>query len=167
MSWIVAGRGWWWWLALAVVASLPLIWLYVQARLAGPPPQLGVHGGRLAACPDKPNCVSTQAESPDQRAEPISCRGSSPEVLAAVRQVIEAMPGGVVVVEDPAGGYLRAEFRSRLFGFVDDVELLLDPVRNELHFRSASRVGYSDLGVNRARMERFRSAFQSLPEQAP
>lgn len=154
-------------LALLVVASLPLIWLFVQARLAGPPPQLGLRSGRLAACPDKPNCVSTQAESPDQRAEPIPCRGSSSEVLAAIRKVVEAMPGGAVVSVDPASGYLHAEFRSLVFGFVDDVELLLDPVRHELHFRSASRVGYSDLGVNRARMERFRREFLALPEQAP
>jgi uncharacterized protein (DUF1499 family) len=59
-------------------------------------------------------------------------------------------------------GYLHAEFRSRLLGFVDDVEFSIDEAEQLIHFRSASRVGYSDLGVNRKRMEEFLRRYKDL-----
>ena len=61
---------------------------------------------------------------------------------------------------------LTAEYRSLIFRFIDDVDFLLDEKEGVIHFRSASRVGYSDLGANRKRMERIRKAFQAEQEKA-
>ena len=70
------------------------------------------------------------------------------------------MPEATIIEEQD--DYLYAEFRSRIFRFVDDVEFAVDNENNEVHFRSASRVGHSDLGVNRARMERIQREFSQI-----
>ena len=81
---------------------------------------------------------------------------AAPEVAwQAVRELVAATPRTTIVKEEP--WYLRAEARSRLLRFVDDLELALDPEQGLLSVRSASRVGYSDRGVNRRRVERLRS----------
>jgi uncharacterized protein (DUF1499 family) len=76
------------------------------------------------------------------------------DVLEIARSVCDALPGSNFVVHE--GDYIRFEFRSRVFRFVDDVELLWDPIRRELHFRSASRAGHSDMGVNRRRVDEIK-----------
>ena len=79
------------------------------------------------------------------------------KAIPALRGVVESLPRTrVVSVTD---SYLHAEFRSRIFGFVDDVEFLVDAGAGAVHVRSASRTGYSDLGVNRKRVEEIRAAF--------
>ena len=118
-----------------------------------PPENLGVVDGRLAACPDSPNCVSTQTSDASKRMEPIDVSGAAGNVLERVANVINRQPRSRIV--EQTDHYLHAEFTSMLFRFVDDVEFFLDDERRQLHFRSASRVGYSDLGANRRRMERL------------
>ena len=77
--------------------------------------------------------------------------------MQRIKELVEEMPRTkIVTVED---NYLHAEFRSSVFRFVDDVEFLVDPKERAIHFRSASRVGYSDLGVNRRRMEQIQKGF--------
>ena len=76
-----------------------------------------------------------------------------------LRKVIESMPCARIV--SATGEWLRAEFTSRLFGFVDDVEAKVDRDRRVIDIRSASRTGYWDLGVNRSRVETIREAFES------
>lgn len=106
----------------------------------------------FASCPDTPNCVSTQAPSEDKvhYMEPIPYTGLGETIHKRLLATIEAMPGSTVKVNAP--DYIRAEFRSRIFHFVDDVEVYLDEMQQLIHFRSASRLGESDLGVNRRRM---------------
>lgn len=130
--------------------------LWVLARTASPPADLGVHNGKLAPCPSRPNCVSSQADPSDQVhfLPPIPYAGELSQIHARLRQVLMAQPRVTIRRDEP--GYLHAEFKSKLFGFVDDVEFLLDPRTGQIHFRSASRVGYSDLGANRARIEAIR-----------
>ena len=118
------------------------------------PSNLGVIDGRLADCPASPNCVSTQAADADHRMEPIPFAGSPDETMQRIEAVIAEMTQTKIVTTE--GNYLHAEFRSALFRFVDDVEFLIDPESQLVHFRSASRVGHSDLGVNRRRMEEIR-----------
>lgn len=114
---------------------------------------------RLAPCPKTPNCVSTQSVDGRQRAAPLPFRGGAEETRRRLLAVLEAWPRTrIVAVEDD---YLRAECTSLLFRFVDDVELLLDERERVVHFRSASRVGHSDLGANRRRMRALRRAFLS------
>ena len=124
------------------------------------PTYLGVKDGRLARPRSTPNCVSSQAEPADAEhyIAPIPFKGSAPEAIAAARKAVESMPRAIVIRHE--GNYLYAEFRSRVMGFVDDVELTYDEKAGVLHVRSASRLGRRDFGVNRARVERLRSRIE-------
>jgi uncharacterized protein (DUF1499 family) len=115
------------------------------------PGNLGVMGGRLAPCKRTPNCVSSQADPSDAEhyIAPIAFRGNA---IAGVRKAVEAMPRATVISEKE--NYLCAEFRSKLLGYVDDVEFFFDG--NAIHVRSASRLGRRDFGVNRKRIEEIR-----------
>jgi uncharacterized protein (DUF1499 family) len=120
-------------------------------------PRLGPVGGRLAPCPDSANCVYTHAADDLHRMDPLPCKGTPEEALARLRAVLASQPRVRIVTATDT--YLHAEWTSPLFRFVDDVEFLIDLEQNVIHFRSASRVGRSDLGSNRRRMEAFRQAF--------
>jgi uncharacterized protein (DUF1499 family) len=137
---------------LGGVAMLALLSLF-----AGRPPDLGVKDGRLAPCPNSPNCVCTLATDDAHRIEPLAYDGTAEEAMARLKAALAALPRTRVVTETP--DYLHAECTSLVFRFVDDVEFLIDRGRKVIHFRSASRVGRSDLGVNRRRMEALRQAF--------
>jgi uncharacterized protein (DUF1499 family) len=120
------------------------------------PANLGVRDGRLAACPNKPNCVSSQAASAKHRIEPYRLGGDPAAAMRRVRAAVEATPGARVI--ESRTDYLYAEFETPLLGFVDDVEFYC--TGREIHIRSASRLGHSDLGVNRKRMESLRKAIE-------
>jgi uncharacterized protein (DUF1499 family) len=138
--------------------------LYLVVMMVGcsgtRPTPTGVTGGRLSACPASPNCVSSQSQDRKHAVEPLRYKGTAEQ---AMKLLIEALLGmkrvRIVTTEER---YLHAEFASALFRFVDDVEFLLDDGTNTIHVRSASRVGYSDLGVNRRRVEAIRSRFDTL-----
>lgn len=108
----------------------------------------------LADCPDIPNCVSSQASNPSQRVEPFACGGSCSETLSQLEAILLSMSDASIVVATES--YVRVEFTTTLFRFVDDLELLADPETKVLHVRSASRVGTWDLGLNRRRVETLR-----------
>ena len=126
---------------------------------SGAAPTLGARDGRLAPLPRRPNAVSSQADDPGRRVAPLHYAGDADAAWHRLRSVVEAMPRSRVVREE--SGYLHAEFTSRIFRFVDDLELLLDEDARVIHVRSASRVGHSDLGANRRRVEALRRAFES------
>ncbi|MDH5222036.1 MAG: DUF1499 domain-containing protein [Betaproteobacteria bacterium] len=125
------------------------------------PNYLGVKHGRLARPRSTPNCVSSQADPADggHYIEPIRFEGSALEAIAAARNAVESMPRGTVIRHE--GNYLYAEFRSRVMGFVDDVEFTYDEKARALHVRSASRLGRGDWGVNRARVEALRARIEA------
>lgn len=110
---------------------------------------------RLRSCPSSPNCVSTQAQDEGHAIAPFRYRKSRVEAKESLKAIVQAMPRTKLVEEDES--YLHYEFTSLLLRFVDDVEFLLDDENKTIHFRSASRTGYGDLGVNRKRMEEIRS----------
>jgi uncharacterized protein (DUF1499 family) len=89
--------------------------------------------------------------------EPIPYNGSPAQVRQRLLEVLRRYPRTRIVRQEP--DYLKAECRSRIFGFVDDVELVFDDEARLIHFRSASRLGYGDHGVNRNRMKEIRAAF--------
>jgi uncharacterized protein (DUF1499 family) len=124
------------------------------------PTYLGVKDGRLARPRSTPNCVSSQADPADRQhyIEPIRFKGTALEAIAAARKAVEGTPRATVIRHE--GNYLYAEFKSRLMGFVDDVEFTYDEKAGVLHVRSASRLGRSDWGVNRARVEQLRSRIE-------
>ncbi|MCB9161798.1 MAG: DUF1499 domain-containing protein [Caldilineaceae bacterium] len=115
--------------------------------------------GRFAPCPDSPNCVSTQATDAEHGIDPYTFTGDAAAAKSALLAVINAMPRTKIVAE--TDDYLHVEFRSRIFRFVDDVEFFIDDGDKTVQFRSASRLGYSDMGVNRKRMEEIRAKFDA------
>jgi uncharacterized protein (DUF1499 family) len=128
------------------------------SMMSGPPGNLGVDNGRLPDCPATPNCVSTQTESNRHRMMPIAFQGSGKDAFERLKLAISRSFTRVKLTEEK-NNYLRYEFSSLLFRFVDDVEFLLDNEKQLIHFRSASRVGYSDLGANRRRMTKITEEF--------
>ena len=136
---------------------LVIVSLVVLSATARRPKTLGMRDGRLAPCPDSPNCVSTQTEREEIRMEPMPIVGDPADVHSRLRSVVAAMPRARIITADD--DYLHAEFTSALFRFVDDVEFFVDREQRVIHFRSASRVGQSDLGVNRKRMQAIAQAY--------
>lgn len=121
---------------------------------------IGAKNGRLAPCPSSPNCVCSDVEDQAHSIAPFALAAGPAEAWAALRAEIAARPRTrIVTITDD---YLHAEERSRIFGFVDDIEFHLRPAERIIAVRSASRVGYSDFGVNRRRVEEVR---QVLREQ--
>ena len=110
----------------------------------------------LKPCPASPNCVSSLAgEDSAHHVMPLSWSGDLAQAKAKLRQAVLTAGDATFVAEGDT--YWHIEFRSRVFRFVDDVEFLFDLENKLIHVRSASRVGYSDLGVNRKRVEWIRS----------
>lgn len=125
--------------------------------LSQPATQPGILDGKLAPCPDSPNCVCSQDQSELHQIAPLQFTDTTAEARQHLQDVLKQLPGCQIVAQD--GDYLRAEFRSSVFGFVDDVEFLFDSRQNVIQVRSASRIGHSDLGVNRKRIETIRTLF--------
>ena len=113
------------------------------------PNNFGVKDGKLAACPGTPNCVNSQSNDAQSKIEPLPAQS-----IAEIKNAIASMDRATIIEE--TDNYLYAEFKSKLMGYVDDVEFYLDDA-NTVQVRSASRLGKSDLGVNRKRVEEIRS----------
>ncbi len=121
------------------------------------PSNLGACDGKLAPCPHTPNCVSSQSTDSIHQIAPLSYNSTPEKALADIKSVVESLPRTKIITEKD--NYLYAEFKSALLGFIDDVEFYLDSNANFIHVRSASRLGQSDLGVNRKRIETIREKF--------
>jgi uncharacterized protein (DUF1499 family) len=126
------------------------------------PDLLGVRDGRLAPCPTSPNCVSSQMPVDDAEHNvvplpfPAAAQGDARAAWRMLERAVRALDRvTIVTLRDD---YLHAEVASALMGFIDDLECLLDAASGTIQVRSASRVGYSDLGVNRRRVEALRAA---------
>ncbi len=110
----------------------------------------------ISPCPQSPNCVSSAGAPSNKKLRPIPFKTTASEAQARLRSILEDM-GGEIAQERKR--YIHALFRSKIFGFVDDVELWLDEHNRVIHFKSASRTGWYDFGVNRKRVEAIRTAF--------
>jgi len=126
-------------------------------------PRTGLSDGKFLPCPSSPNCVSSMAAAPEGFAEPIDYSGLTRETARGKLTAILDSENDCRIVEEKETGdgsiYIHAEFRSKFFRFVDDAEFLFPENTRVIHVKSASRVGYSDMGVNRKRIERLRSRF--------
>lgn len=132
------------------------------------PTDLGVHQGKLKPPSATANSVSSQAalypDHPQRRyadIAPLALRGDGLATLARLQHVVAAMPGARIVDSTP--DYLYAQYTTSIMQFVDDVEFWYDPKAQVIQVRSASRVGESDLGVNRKRVEAVRQALADQP----
>jgi len=121
------------------------------------PTNLGMREGKLSPCPESPNCVSSQSTDERHFIAPLSYDGSRAEARDKLVSIVQSMKRSSIISKEDT--YIHAEFTSALFRFIDDVEFYFDDTAKTIHMRSASRVGYSDLGVNRKRIEAIRSKF--------
>ncbi len=140
---------------LAVLIVLVILFIVARILVARQPAptNLGVQNGQLQPCPNTPNCVSSQAPQNDAEhfMAAIPYTGDATFMMSQLLKVLAAQPPSTVIKQD--SNYLHAEFRSRMFRFVDDVEFFIDDTNKLVHFRSAARLGKGDMGVNRKRME--------------
>ncbi|MCW8943375.1 MAG: DUF1499 domain-containing protein [Sedimenticola sp.] len=140
-------------IALFVIMLLVIIVMSKVGKAAG------LTGGILSQCPDKPNCVCSE-DTHDGRHSitPLAFPQKTPvHIVTLLKQSIEEMGGDL---QQENENYLAAEFTSKLLRFVDDLEIRIDQSEKVIHIRSASRVGYSDLGVNRKRVELLKDIFR-------
>lgn len=114
-------------------------------------PTLGVTDGKLAPISKKPNNVSTQTDVDEKRVTPWPFKGSQEETMAAIKAAVNTYGGATVQTE--TADYLYVIFTTSLMKYHDDAEFWLDAENQVVHFRSASRAGYSDMGLNRKRFD--------------
>ena len=143
----------------AVVAALLVVWAggFAYLSYSAKTPDVRLQAGRLRPCPQTPNCVSSESTDPQSRIEPLRFKGSAQKAWADLASSIRALDGTIV---DERDGFLWATFTSRIFRFVDDMEFRLVADAGVIQLRSGSRVGKSDMGVNRERVERLRKLFE-------
>jgi len=137
-----------------------IVSLFALCGCSGNVPDLGVNNGKLTVCPDSPNCVSSQAEDEAHYIAPISFDGTLKEAKTRLLEILKGETRIKILVN--RDDYIRAEFTSAVFRFVDDVEFYLSEQKTAntvIDVRSASRIGHSDLGANKKRIERIRSQF--------
>jgi uncharacterized protein (DUF1499 family) len=135
-------------------AVIPAIMLLASCTAMKKPSDIGLTNGRLSPCPSSPNCVSSDAQDEAHRIDALQLAADPAKVWTALKETLAVRPRTriVTVTED----YLHAQEKSRIFGFVDDIEFHLRSAERIIAVRSASRVGYSDFGVNRKRVEKIR-----------
>lgn len=157
-----------WFIALLVFVITALLFLAGQLGMlkGATPSDLGLKDGRLKPPARTPNSVSSQADLyPDHpqaqyaAIAPLEYQGDAKTAMTKLVRVVQAQPGTVIVSQ--TDGYLYAQSTTRLLRFTDDVEFWLDTANNEIHVRSASRIGRKDFGVNRQRIETIRAQFQA------
>ena len=145
-------------IVLYIISSVLLtVWSCVSN-----PPKVALVDGKLRPCPNSPNCVSSESDRPSSRVEPLTFQGPSEVAWGGLKETIREMGGKI---EEEHDGYLWATFTSRIFRFVDDVELRMVSTNGTIDVRSGSRVGYSDLGVNRRRVEKLRALFNQKKDK--
>lgn len=142
--------------SMVTIGIALLFILGIMSRSGSAP---GWVNGRLAPCTDKPNCVCSEYKSDTPHyIEPISLVPTEPAPMLLLKNIISEMGGAVQTGNDT---YLAATFTSAMFRFVDDLELRVDSDRQQIHIRSASRIGYSDMGVNRQRVMELKRLYQA------
>ncbi len=151
------------WVAVLLAGFLILLGvMIVGSWFAGKPAGLGIHAGRLAKCPDSPNCVCSQDDRDSHHIAAFSYQGDGDAAFSRLIELIEAHPRTRIVTR--TDDYLHVEFTTAILRFTDDVEFLLQNEKKQIQVRSASRIGYSDLGKNRKRVEALRAAFEAKAE---
>jgi len=124
------------------------------------PDNLGLKNNLLLTCPKSPNCVLSQASDQKHQIHPIHYTSSVEIAKERLNQVILSMVDTRIITQNKV--YWHVEFTTRWLRFVDDVEFYFPEYEALIHLRSASRLGYWDLGVNRKRVEKIRSRFEEL-----
>jgi uncharacterized protein (DUF1499 family) len=135
--------------------AMAILWATTSACAAEGLGKLGATDKTLAPCPASPNCVSSQDSDEGHRIAPLSFSGDPDAAFARLLQLLRQRRDTTIL--EASDSSLRLELRTTFF--VDDAEFILDRQQKVIHLRSASRLGYWDLGKNRRRLEEIRSAF--------
>jgi len=145
-------------IAIAILIVLVLVRFATLGHGSKSGESPGLVAGTLTPCPDKPNCVCSEpGEDEEHQIEPLDFSGVPREkAWGDIPKILEELGGEIAVSNDE---YIAATFSSAIFGFVDDVECRLDAAQEKIQIRSASRVGHSDMGVNRKRVEAMARLF--------
>ena len=144
---------------LIIVGLIATLVLYLLSMSAAVPNDIGIQNGSLAPLPESPNAVSTQAADPQRTMPALALEESSADAIKRIAEIVKEMPRTHIVTQ--SDNYLHAQSTSLIFRFVDDVEFLVSTDEGVIHFRSASRVGHSDMGANRKRMAAITHAWNS------
>ncbi len=149
-------------LSTGIILAVVVIWIAfrvifpdVPTLFAGTQPDnLGVSNQQLLPCPSTPNCVDSQNKDAEHSIQPLSYQGQVKEAIAHLKTIINQQERTKIITE--TDNYLYAQFTTHWMGFVDDVEFYINENKGIIDVRSASRLGESDLGVNRQRIEEIR-----------
>ncbi|MGD0275972.1 MAG: DUF1499 domain-containing protein [Syntrophales bacterium] len=142
------------------VLMVSILMTMVAGCSVGRSGHIGVHEGKLSQCPESPNCVASQSQDVKHYINPIPYKGDREQARKRMVSIIQGMKRAkIVALKDD---YIHAEFTSAIFRFVDDVEIYFDDGSKTIHMRSASRIGYSDFGVNRKRLENIRTNYIAM-----
>ena len=136
---------------------LSLCLAFTVAGCSGTRPELGIVDSKLRPCPPSPKCISSFAEDDKYGTSSFYFAGESVPAWQSLTSIIRDMDRAEIISQ--TGTYLHVEFTSPIFRFVDDVEFLLDPKSRKIDMRSASRMGYSDFGVNSRRLKKIHKLF--------
>jgi len=147
---------------LVVPALILLTLLACSCASQGRQPAGITTAGTLAPCPGSPNCVSSEAEPGPAYIEPFPFASAPEAAWASLKRAVQGAGGSI---EREGGDYMWAIYKTRLFRFADDMEFRMESTQGVIHVRSASRVGYSDFGVNRKRVEDLRQRFVNEQER--
>ncbi|PCJ45698.1 MAG: hypothetical protein COA99_04310 [Moraxellaceae bacterium] len=139
--------------AASILAAIGLTATGLTGCAGTAPTNIGMIENHLTPCPDSPNCVASYKEDQKHTIKPIALTGTQAETKAKLLDVLNKLGAKVITNNN---FYIRSEFTSDLVGFVDDVEFQIQ--QDGIQVRSASRLGYSDLGANRERIESIREA---------
>lgn len=142
------------WISIPTIGLV--LFLVILSIVSRRKPSIGMVKGRLRPCSARPNCVCSEDKDLPSYVKPLAFSGPAYSSWERAKRIISEM-GGKIVREDDC--YLWATFSTRIFRFIDDLELRMDAENQVIHIRSSSRVGYSDLGANRRRVEDLRLRF--------
>ena len=143
-------------LLILFIAIGLVVFLVVLSIISRKKPSMGLTNGRLRPCSNRPNCVCSEDKDLPSYIKPLSLSGPAENEWERAKQAIREMGGKIIQEED---SYIWATFSTRIFRFIDDMELRMDKENQLIHIRSGSRVGYSDMGANRRRVEDLRIRF--------
>jgi len=148
---------------IATLIVVAILVLFVLGQMSQSGEANGLFEAKLTKCPDKPNCICTEFEADvTHYIDPIVFTQSNDlGILPRLKNSIREMGGSI---QSEADDYLAFTFTSSIFKFVDDLEIRIDTDQNMIHVRSASRVGHSDRGVNKKRIEQLKKLFHSKIE---
>ncbi len=151
------------WIVVIIVVAIIVLCILMRliVILVSPrPKEIGVKEGKLAPNKPSPNGVSTQMEDEYHKIDPIPFKETLQATHDKIVEAIKAYPRTKIVKDNLEDKYLYANFMSKSWGFIDDVEFYFDEDNQVVQFRSQSRIGYGDMGENRKRMEWIRAFYE-------